>query len=92
MALTEQLLKAGYLPGKGRQTQPHASQSKLIKEKLGASLGPKAAKRLAAVYSRLYQRRLDADYKKTVSIDRRIAVDSIRDAASVLRRFKVGES
>lgn len=91
VALAEQLLSTGYVPPDGRQTQPHLSQSKLIKEKLSASLGVTTTKRLVAAFSRLYTRRIDSDYKRTVTIDRGTALDSLRDAASILRAFKIGE-
>ena len=91
VALTEQLLGLGYVPPKGRQTQPHLQQSKLIKENLTVDFRAKVIKHLVAAFSRLYTRRIDADYKRTVTIDRRTALDSLRDAASVLRLFQVGE-
>ena len=92
VALAEQLLGNGYIPPTGRQTQPHRDQSKLIKEKLNGVFGANATKRLGAAFSRLYARRIDADYKRTVTVDRGTAVDSLRDAASVLQLFKVGET
>lgn len=92
VALTDQLLGAGYVPPLGRQTQPHLSQSKLIKEKLTKRFGAIATKRLIAAFSRLYTRRIDADYKRTVTVDHRVALDSLRDAAAVFQLFKVGET
>jgi uncharacterized protein (UPF0332 family) len=91
VALTEQLLKVGYVPPKGRQTQPHAGQSGLIRKKLALSLGAVATKQMTAAFSRLYSRRIDADYNCNVTVDRSTALESIRNSASVLRAFKVGQ-
>jgi len=92
VALTEQLLNVGYVPPERRQTQPHMQQSKLIRENLTPTLGTIATKQLMAAFSRLYNRRIDADYKRNVTVDRSTALDSLRDSAAVLRAFRVGES
>ena len=39
--------------------------------------------------SRLYSRRIDSDYVRRVTIDRAIALESLRDANSVLRALGV---
>lgn len=90
VALAKELIANGYVPPIGRQTQRHRDQSVLIRRYLKA-LKPATQKRLVATFVRLYARRIDADYKRTVMIDRTIALDSVRDAAAAMRTLKTSQ-
>ena len=80
--LAESLQNAGYVSADGRQTQPHNSQAKLIGVHLG-HLAPKVVRELRAVIRRLYTRRIDADYKKNMTVDASTAVQSIQDVSTL---------
>jgi len=88
VALALKLTAHGYAPPLGRQTQPHREQPGLIRRYL-TSLGAKRQKRLAASYVRMYARRIDADYKRTVKVDKEAALDLVRDAAAAMRALGV---
>lgn len=88
VALAGRLVSGGYVPPRGRQTQPHGGQSRLVRTHL-ATLSPGTARRLSSAMSRLYGRRIDADYRRTVTVDEQAALDSLRDAASVLQALRV---
>lgn len=88
VVLAGRLVDNGYVPPSGRQTQPHGGRASFIKKYL-VQLSPVAVKRLAMLVGRLYNRRIDADYKRTVTVDSQVALDSLRDAATVLRTLGV---
>src|ERR1700733_2538333 len=67
VVLTESLLHAGFTPAAGRQTPRHGKQPDLIGSHL-AGLGGKTVNELRSIIRRLYRYRLDADYKRTVTI------------------------
>lgn len=81
-ALTEELLKAGYVPPAGRQTPPHQGQAALIGQWM-RSLSPRVTSDLRSVVRRLYARRIDADYRRTVTVDASAALDAVRDASTM---------
>jgi uncharacterized protein (UPF0332 family) len=87
--LADALAKAGYLPGRGRQTPPHDQQRSLISSHL-ATKGQRVVRELRAVIWRLYAYRLDADYRRTVAVDRARALESVRDACTLFRLLGVG--
>jgi uncharacterized protein (UPF0332 family) len=72
----------------GRQTPPHNAQAKLIGSHL-AHRGASFVRELRAVIRRLQARRIDADYKRTVTVDRALALDSIRDASTLFEMLSV---
>jgi uncharacterized protein (UPF0332 family) len=86
VVLADVLAAAGYALTPGRQTPPHNEQPQLIGQHLAAR---GLAWELRAVIRRLYARRIDADYKRTVTVDRATAVDSIRDASTLFRLMNV---
>jgi uncharacterized protein (UPF0332 family) len=89
VALAQRLLDEGYVPPAGVQTQPHRDQARLIKRYL-AGLGQAGVRQMVTAFGRLYSRRIDADYKRTVTIDRAVALDSLRDTAFILHVLKAG--
>jgi len=82
--LTHALVAAGYRPPSGRQTPPHAAQAKLIGSHL-AGMGVAVVRELKTAIRRLYARRIDADYRRTVTFDRAAALESIRDASTLFK-------
>jgi uncharacterized protein (UPF0332 family) len=84
VVLAESLLRAGFMPAGGRQTPGHGRQPELIGSHL-AGLGGRTVKEMRSIIRRLYRYRLDADYKRTVTIDRARAVESVRDASAMFR-------
>lgn len=91
IALAKELEANGYRPTAGRTTQPHLRQVVLINQHLGY-LGVKRIRELRRVIRRLYDRRIDADYVKRVSVDYLIALESIRDASVVFAMFGLKEA
>ena len=91
IALAKELESRGFVVKRPYSTQPHKGQSKLIDQYLG-HLGPKAVKRLKRTMSRLYSRRIDSDYVRRVTIDRGLAMDSLRDASAVCVALKIKEA
>ena len=87
VTLAEKLIARGFVPPTNQQTPGHAQQLKLIK-KLFAKEGKNFAKTLKALVNRLYRRRIDADYLRTVTVDRRMALDCLIDAVSVLKSLE----
>jgi uncharacterized protein (UPF0332 family) len=82
VVLTEALTAQGYVPPAGRQTQPHeAKQLELIRRHLSGR-GVRVVRELRRLISRLYTRRLAADYRRTATIDAAVALDSLRDAST----------
>jgi uncharacterized protein (UPF0332 family) len=82
VALAQSLFNSGYAPVNGRQTQPHQSQAKLIGIHL-AHFTPNAVKELRAVTRRLYARRIDADYKRNMTVDAATASQSLQDVSTL---------
>jgi uncharacterized protein (UPF0332 family) len=82
IALAKVLQQRGFVPGRPYSTQPHLQQSRLIGQFLN-HLGILGIRNLRQLFSRLYSRRIDSDYVRTVTIDQQIALDSVRDASSV---------
>ncbi len=67
VVLAESLLASGYLLGTGAETPPDRDQARLIRQHL-AGKGFAIVKELRSVIRRLYARRIDADYKRTVTL------------------------
>jgi uncharacterized protein (UPF0332 family) len=88
VVLAEALGKEGCVFESGRQTPKHNDQAALI-GKYFAYKGQKFIAQLRAIFRRLYRRRLDADYSRTVKLDAAILLDSIRDVSSVFRMLDV---
>jgi hypothetical protein len=91
IALAKVLEAHGFVPDRGYSTQQHKRQSRLIGQHLG-HLGPVGVRALKQLFSRLYTRRIDADYVRRVTIDRQIALDSLRDASAVFVVLDVKEA
>ncbi|MGA2497644.1 MAG: HEPN domain-containing protein [Tepidisphaeraceae bacterium] len=88
VVLAEKLVANGCPLSPGRQTPAHAAQASLIGRHL-AHEGTKVVRELRAVIRRLYARRIDADYKRNVTMDRLLAMESIRDASTLFQLLKV---
>jgi len=88
VVLAEELIAAGCVLGSRRETPPHNAQAQLIGMHL-AGRGASFVRELRSVVRRLYSRRLDADYKRTVTLDRALALDSVRDASTLFSLFDV---
>lgn len=84
VVLTSGLVQAGYPLPAGRQTPPHEPQANLIGRHL-AHLGAAAVREARAIIRRLYSRRLDADYRRTATVDRAVALESVRDASTLFQ-------
>ncbi len=82
VVLTESLLNAGCTLETGRQTPPHLAQAKLVGQYL-AGMGDARVREIRAVIRRLYARRIDADYKRTITVDQVAARDSVRDVSTL---------
>ena len=80
--LTDALVAEGYVPLSPRQTPPHSLQAKLIGLHL-TWLGVSGVRRAREIMRRLYGRRIDADYKRTVTTGRATALESVRDASEL---------
>lgn len=88
VVLTAAFVAAGYKPQAGRQTPPHLAQPRLIGQYLGGR-GIAVVKELRSAVRRLYARRLDSDYKRTVTVDASLALDSVRDASTIFELLRV---
>ena len=82
--LTHSLCSRGYVVAGNRQTPPHREQPRLVRQFLGM---PK----LAFLLTRLYARRIDADYNCRATVNAAVAMDSLRDAHELFRLLKVKE-
>lgn len=91
IALAKSLQANGFAPDQGYSTQQHRRQSRLIGQHLG-HLGSQEVRELRQLFSRLYTRRIDSDYVRRVTIDRGIALESVRDASAVFVTLDVRES
>ena len=91
IALAKALEQNGFVPDRGYSTQQHKKQSSLIGEHL-SHLGSNGVKELRRMLSRLYARRVDADYVRRVTIDRQIALESLRDASAVFMALSIEEA
>ncbi len=88
VVLAESLVQAGYTLASRRQTPEHRSQAKLIGLHLAAK-GQHTVRELRTVIRRLYSHRLDADYRRTVTVDRARALESVRDASTLFQLLGV---
>jgi len=82
IALARVLEQHGFTPDRGYSTQQHRRQSRLIGQYLG-HLGAQGIRSMRQLFSRLYARRIDSDYVRRVTINRQIALESVRDASAV---------
>jgi hypothetical protein len=86
--LTVALLQSGGLLPIGRQTFHHADQPRLIGRHL-SHLGVTFVRDARLLIRRLYSTRIDADYRRTVTVDHASAVEAVRDAAAFFRLLGV---
>lgn len=91
IALAKALEQSGFVADRGYSTQQHKRQSRLIGRFLG-HLGGSGTRELRRLMSRLYARRVDADYVRRVTIDRQIALESVRDASAVFVALGIREA
>lgn len=82
---------AGELEGKatyphGMQNPPHVALPELIRSHV-TSLGMNDRRRVGSIVSRLFEYRVDADYRPRRTVDEETAVGSLGLAADVLRMF-----
>jgi uncharacterized protein (UPF0332 family) len=90
IALAKALEADGFVPDRGYSTQQHKRQSRLIGQYL-ARLGAVGVRQLRQTFSRLYARRIDSDYVRRVTIDRAVALESVRDASAVFVALGIQE-
>ena len=83
-AMTKFFLDNGYTLPPRRNTPPHLRQARLIALHPGG-LSRKQQQVAREVLSRLYNRRIDADYDRRVTIDRTTALESIRDVHDLFK-------
>ena|SRR5690348_5627803 len=88
VVLAEALVDAGCRLTAGQQTPPHAAQARLIGAHL-AHRGASFVREARSAIRRLHARRLDADYRRTVTVDRSIARESVRDASTLFELLEV---
>jgi uncharacterized protein (UPF0332 family) len=88
VVLAEALVRSGTVLSAGRQTPSHRAQAKLISIHF-RERGSAFVRRLKTAVSRLYSRRIDADYLMTVTIDSSTARDCVRDASTVFVLLEV---
>lgn len=74
---------------KGRETPAHHRVTGLIHDYFATSLTPARLRDLKARIRRLYNERINADYKTGLTVDRLAAMDSRRDAFAVCRELGV---
>jgi hypothetical protein len=86
--LASALIASGYVVPNDRQTQPHNAQARLIGLHLSGR-GPGFVRDLRAVVRRLQSARLDADYNRRVTVDRRTSLQALRDAHRALAMLEV---
>ncbi len=86
--LSDALASSGYRPTVGRETAPHKEQRTLIASHFSPK-GPEFVGDLTLAVSRLYKRRLDADYSRLAVIGSTEAREAIRDAVEVFTILKV---
>jgi hypothetical protein len=91
IALAKELRSKRYVPSLNYSTQPHREQSMLIGKYL-ANLGPAGIRRLRQTMSRLYTRRIDSDYVPRASVDRQMALESVRNASAILSVLRIREA
>ncbi len=75
--------------GMGRETPPHHRVTRLIHDHLGESMGPRRLRELQAMVRRLYNERLNADYRARLTVDGGSALQARRDAHAVCRELGV---
>ena len=88
VVLAEALVLCGCVLTPGRETPPRNRQPRLIGLHF-ADRGAAFVQELRAVIRRVQARRIDADYKRTVTFDRALALESIRDASTVFKLLDV---
>jgi uncharacterized protein (UPF0332 family) len=69
----------------GRETPPHREATSLVQRHLATTFSPVKLRELKAMIRRLYDERLNSDYKSGVTIDKRSALRSLQDAYAVCR-------
>jgi uncharacterized protein (UPF0332 family) len=80
--LTAALIDRGWIAGADRNTPPHNAQPRHIGQYMAPD-GPQVVRELRRLIRRLLDRRLDADYTRTVAVDASMVLDSIRDCSAV---------
>ena len=86
--VADALMAAGFAPTPPYETAPHRQQANLIAFHL-APRGPHFISDLSLAISRLYHRRLDADYSQLASVVSEQAKEAIRDAVEVFALLNV---
>jgi len=78
--------------GKGRETPAHHMVTTLMQEHLAPSLTAAKLRDMKATIRRLYNERINADYKAGMTVDRLAALQSQRDAHSLCRELGVSHA
>ncbi len=73
----------------GRETPPHRELVRLIQAHLAALFSPVKLRALKTTVRRLYDERLNADYRSGLTVDRASALRSLQDAYAVCRALGV---
>ena len=91
VVLSDSLAAAGCPLPPDRQTVSHEAQPRSIGVHLLAVLGPGGVRDVRRIVRRLYRRRIDADYRRTVGVTAVDARDAFRDAAVLFAALGVKE-
>jgi hypothetical protein len=90
-AVTAALLKAGLTPPARRETWSHPKLQELVLEALAKTVSPRHARQIRKWLSGAYKSRIDADYKRTVTLDETTARRQLSDATAVIRRLEADQ-
>jgi uncharacterized protein (UPF0332 family) len=85
---TEFVTRNGFIPAPRRQTPSHLAQAGLVGRHAG-TLSLREQRLLRQTLTRLYSRRIDADYDSRVRIDSSTALEAIRDVHTLFRLVEV---
>lgn len=74
----------------GRETPAHQRIATLIQEHLGSRLSSVKLRDVKSTIRRLYNERINADYRSGITLNRSAAMQSQRDAHAICRAMGVG--
>lgn len=87
-AVTAALLNSGLTPPARRDTWSHPKLQELVIEALAKTLSLRHGRQIRKWLSGAYKSRIDADYKRTVTVNETTARRQLSDATAVIRRLE----